>query len=216
MNNYVLSNFKPHYLSEPVPQEKSLQFTASVIAKAISIKENIRADAIGALCKKVEAAVVRFGVKPEYINQRRLYFYDALEKIIDSDRRGEEMLPQDVFENLFSSKADVGGKTLAERMGVFDEVIFKAFTDMYINEDNPPKDIIHVSCSGYVSPSPAQRLVSVKAWYDTTVTNSYHMGCYGAVPAMRMAVGFMSSSEFMRQVPKKRIDSNRYLFPIYC
>ena len=53
----------------------------------------------------------------------------------------------------------------------------------------PPDDIIHVSCSGYVSPSPVQSFLSRRGWLGVGVTHSYHMGCYGAFPAIRTAVG---------------------------
>jgi hypothetical protein len=54
--------------------------------------------------------------------------------------------------------------------------------------DDDLLDLIHVSCSGYAAPSPAQRLLAEKRWHSTAVTHSYHMGCYGAFPAIRTAI----------------------------
>ncbi len=48
----------------------------------------------------------------------------------------------------------------------------------------PPDDIVHVSCSGYLSPSPVQTFLSRRNWLNVGVTHSYHMGCYGAFPAV--------------------------------
>ncbi|HUL68575.1 MAG TPA: 3-oxoacyl-[acyl-carrier-protein] synthase III C-terminal domain-containing protein, partial [Burkholderiaceae bacterium] len=48
--------------------------------------------------------------------------------------------------------------------------------------------------------------VAHKEWFDTTVTHSYHMGCYGAFPAIRMAHGFLSSSHFGVTPRKQRVD----------
>lgn len=59
-----------------------------------------------------------------------------------------------------------------------------------------PENLIHVSCTGYGSPSGAQRIAARKS-PDTVVTHSYHMGCYGAFPALRMAVGFLSTQKHM-------------------
>ena len=58
-----------------------------------------------------------------------------------------------------------------------------------------PDDLIHVTCTGYISPSAAQILVGEKGWQQLTrVTHAYHMGCYAAFPAIRIASGFLSSA----------------------
>jgi predicted naringenin-chalcone synthase len=49
-------------------------------------------------------------------------------------------------------------------------------------------------------------MVARKEWFETTVTHSYHMGCYGAFPAIKMAHGFLSSSRFDVTSPKERVD----------
>jgi predicted naringenin-chalcone synthase len=77
---------------------------------------------------------------------------------------------------------------------------------MYKEVQEPPDDIIHVTCSGYLAPSPVEKFVSKREWLNTTVTHSYHMGCYGSLPAIRMAHGFHSSSFFGITPPKSRID----------
>ena len=56
---------------------------------------------------------------------------------------------------------------------------------------DPPSDVVHVSCTGYVSPSAVQRLIERKHWnVRTQATQVYHMGCYAALPALRVAAGF--------------------------
>ena len=58
----------------------------------------------------------------------------------------------------------------------------------------PPNELIHVSCTGYVAPSAAQRLVAGKGWQGRTgVIHAYHMGCYASMPALRMATAFLAS-----------------------
>lgn len=99
----------------------------------------------------------------------------------------------DVFDG--NTLYDVGqhphGRGTADRMRMFAERVATYFAETYAAEAEPPDDLIHVTCTGYVSPSGAQQLVSAKGWGGhTRVTHAYHMGCYAALPAVRMAAGF--------------------------
>jgi predicted naringenin-chalcone synthase len=89
------------------------------------------------------------------------------------------------------------------RQEFFRDVANKVFADLYENE-KVPRHLIHVSCTGYVSPSGAQ-LVAAQKSPDTTVTHSYHMGCYGAFPALRMASGFLNSPHLHHENPEADI-----------
>lgn len=83
------------------------------------------------------------------------------------------------------------GSSMHHRHEFYHETADKIFMDIY--QDRPlPDDIIHISCTGYVSPSAAQK-IAAKAPNPITVTHSYHMGCYGAFPALRMASGFLAN-----------------------
>ncbi|HEY5951986.1 MAG TPA: 3-oxoacyl-[acyl-carrier-protein] synthase III C-terminal domain-containing protein [Kofleriaceae bacterium] len=83
------------------------------------------------------------------------------------------------------------GRTTAVRMKMFADRVTDYFARTYEAEQQPPDDLIHVTCTGYVSPSGAQRLVAAKGWGShTRVTHAYHMGCYAALPAVRIAAGF--------------------------
>ena len=94
------------------------------------------------------------------------------------------------------------GKDLSARVKVFETQVDRIFDQYYSPTSVAPDDLIHVSCTGYVSPSGAQKIVSKRDWGRmTTVTHAYHMGCYGSIPALRMATGFLASSD-----EKKRAD----------
>ncbi len=83
------------------------------------------------------------------------------------------------------------GRGTATRMAMYAEQVDDYFTHAYAADHDPPDDLIHVTCTGYVSPSGAQRMVARKGWgTKTRVTHAYHMGCYAALPAVRMAAGF--------------------------
>jgi predicted naringenin-chalcone synthase len=78
---------------------------------------------------------------------------------------------------------------------------FYAYTDQVFTQfyDKPtpiPSDILHVTCTGYGSPNAAQKLLVRKGWAkQTKVTNIYHMGCMGAMPAIRVARGYLAAPE---------------------
>lgn len=83
------------------------------------------------------------------------------------------------------------GRGTGDRMAMFAEVVDDYFTHAYAGVREAPDDLIHVTCTGYVSPSGAQRLVARRGWgAHTRVTHAYHMGCYAALPAVRIAAGF--------------------------
>ena len=61
---------------------------------------------------------------------------------------------------------------------------------------SPPGALIHVTCTGYVAPSAAQRLVAGRDWGRATeVLHAYHMGCYAALPAIRLAAGLAGAGQ---------------------
>ena len=84
-----------------------------------------------------------------------------------------------------------GGKGMKARTQAFGRIAARAFTQLFCEVSSPPEHLIHVTCTGYESPSAAQRLVASRGWGSRTrVTHAYHMGCYAALPAVRMAAGF--------------------------
>lgn len=89
------------------------------------------------------------------------------------------------------------------RQEFFREVSNHVFEKLY-EKDEIPRHLIHVSCTGYISPSGAQRVAAIKS-PATMVTHSYHMGCYGAFPALRMASGFLNSPNLHHENPEADI-----------
>lgn len=82
------------------------------------------------------------------------------------------------------------GSSIEERMEVFDEAATLMLESLYPEDSPLPSHLIHTTCTGYVAPSPAQKLVSRRGNPKrTVVTHAYHMGCYGAIPSIRMAMG---------------------------
>jgi predicted naringenin-chalcone synthase len=84
------------------------------------------------------------------------------------------------------------GASIRERMGFFSERAQAVFEEFYPRDTALPDHLIHVTCTGYVSPSAAQLKAAGRS--DVSVTHAYHMGCYASLPAIRMADAFLRSS----------------------
>lgn len=94
----------------------------------------------------------------------------------------------------FDCRRQPHGPGAGRRTRRYAELVRAYFAAEYAGEPDPPRDLIHVTCTGYISPSGAQELVVAKGWAERTrVTHAYHMGCYAALPAVRLAAGCLAS-----------------------
>ncbi len=124
--------------------------------------------------------LLRVGCKPDRIAKRGHTVPDYLHK------EWEKM-------EIYNLKAHPSGYDLSVRSCHFAKQIDRVFEEYYPKEATAPNDLIHVSCTGYLSPSGAQKIASKRNWgHQTTITHAYHMGCYGSIPAIRMAGGFLA------------------------
>lgn len=83
---------------------------------------------------------------------------------------------------------------LGKKTAFFGKAVDRFFEEFYPEDEPLPRDLIHVTCTGYLSPSGAQKLVANRqAGRHTTVTHAYHMGCYASIPALRIASGMVNS-----------------------
>ncbi len=86
-----------------------------------------------------------------------------------------------------------GEGTLA-RTRAYGQLVDELFERLYARDAAPPPDLVHVTCTGYESPSAAQRLVAARGWgKHTRVTHAYHMGCYATLPALHIASAFSAA-----------------------
>ena len=171
----ALSNFqhiRPHH---EIDQEKILEWIAESHARAAHRSDGVERDAFrGEIMEKM----ARLGLGKERIQNRGIHIHDPL---------GQDWSKMDIYP--IAEHADGHGFT--ERSQFFDGEVSKIFERFYPEEARLPEHLIHVTCTGYVAPSPAQKLVSkgLKG-ISTTVTHAYHMGCYGAISAIRMGSGY--------------------------
>ena len=148
----------------------------------------------------------KYALSPSVIKRRRLVFFPRPNEIRYSNGEFTVIEPEQEHLQLFDNYDSLKAKDIKVRHGSYARVADDCLTEMYGNAIEAPDDIIHVTCSGYLAPSPVERMVASKEWFNTTVTHSYHMGCYGAFPAIRMAHGFLFSSQSGATPPKERID----------
>ncbi|RJG09588.1 3-oxoacyl-[acyl-carrier-protein] synthase III C-terminal domain-containing protein [Massilia cavernae] len=206
-NNPVLVNFTPAQVAKPVAQGLALKVSAYGLARGYCKQYGIdNKEARSDVLAEIQRRFDKYAVSAGQIRQRQLVFFPRLRDIRIAD--GELVLAEPKQEHLrmFASAEDTKGSDLKARHASYGKVVGDCLADMYQNVETAPDDLIHVTCSGYLAPSPVERMVAQKEWFDTTVTHSYHMGCYGAFPAIKMAHGFLSSSHSGVTPLKERVD----------
>jgi predicted naringenin-chalcone synthase len=136
-------------------------------------------------------------LKPDRLRKLLERYGCGADKIARRGHELEDFLLSDWFRmNVFRLNEDSCGAGILHRMHFYQQGALRAFSAWYPENklDHPvPDDLIHVSCTGYVSPSAAQVVMSARGQsFRTRVTHAYHMGCYAALPALRMANGFLA------------------------
>lgn len=203
----VLANFTPAQMAEPARQRISLEVSAYAFAKAHCVIHDISdKDGFREVHKRVREKFDKYALSPAQIKRRQLVFFPRMEDIRFVNGEFEIAEPESEHLQLFRSKLDPKGVDLETRHESYSIVVEQCLAKLYGDVTDPPDDVIHVTCSGYVAPSPVEAMVARKEWFETTVTHSYHMGCYGAFPAIKMAHGFLASSCFAATRLKKRVD----------
>lgn len=138
----------------------------------------------------------RYGCSSDRISTRGLEIADF------SHMRWNEMELFDFLNGPF-------GPTMSQRSAKFREIGKRVSELLLPAEQTPPDHLIHVTCTGYLSPSCAQEIVVKNKWHEkTVVTHAYHMGCYAALPAVRMGEGFLAAADRNRSgsAPSARVD----------
>ncbi|SER06975.1 Predicted naringenin-chalcone synthase [Azotobacter beijerinckii] len=208
-NSAVLSSFMPVQMAKPVPQRITLELTAYAFAKAHCLSNDI-SDEEGFLevYKTVKEKFDKYAVSPAQIKQRQLVYFPKLTDIRFGEGNFDVADPEPGEEHLrlFDIKNDPRGADLKTRHESFAKVVEEGVERMYAADATPPDDLIHVTCTGYLSPSPVEHVVSRRKWFETTVTHCYTMGCYGAFPAIKMAHGMLASAQWGATPPKTRVD----------
>ena len=102
--------------------------------------------------------------------------------------------------------------TLEARMAFFKSRTTEVMKEFYKDEKQKPNDLIHVTCTGYTAPNAAHEIAAIWSQSEdhlARVTLAYHMGCYAALPAIRIGQGFCLSTareNFKNQGSEYRVD----------
>jgi predicted naringenin-chalcone synthase len=168
------SSRRPAYQTD---QRASLDWIAEAHATSTAVREGLTEAQRLALRDRVRRVIDRCACGPAHIRQRGHVLAEIGSTAWDQAQ-------------LYDLVRHPHGRGSGERSRIFAAIAGEYLDAEYAADTAPPRDVIHVTCTGYVSPSAAQRLVERKGWGDRTrVTHAYHMGCYAAFPAIRMAAG---------------------------
>ena len=162
------------------PQQESFEWLAAAHARAAATHAH-REDIPEKLHERMIKRIGRYSCSDEHIGWRRSEIRDYT----------HTDWPQMEIFNLHENPR---GRGLEVRNAVYATAVTRAVESLYSKDLDPPSDLLHVSCTGYVSPSAVQRLIERKGWNEQTkAMQVYHMGCYAALPALRIAAGLVNN-----------------------
>jgi predicted naringenin-chalcone synthase len=187
MAEFLLGDFRIQRPRYEADHAASVRWLSSAHAKSESVLRGPGFEE-GPFRRSMERHVARFGCGPESLAARGHDLEDYTH--LDWPRM-----------RIFDLDKDPRGAGMSARMEVFGEIADRALEAFYpapVGEapggETPPLELIHVSCTGYVAPSAAQKLVVRRGWQEHVgVMHAYHMGCYASMPAVRMATAFLAS-----------------------
>lgn len=201
--NVILSNFQPIIIGTLFRQNQLNEYMKNIYLH-YQKKSNLisMGDEDSSIEKEISKMVDKYAVSPDFISNRQILLFEEIKEVVNSNQmfyNENGMILPNNFEN---NESQQFGPKIESRMEWFKEKTKQVFDQFYKDKSlNGPENLVHVTCSGYSSPSVAQESVINNNWSKTQVTHSYQMGCYGAFPAIRTANGLMSSSN-----KKGRID----------
>ncbi|HEX3855247.1 MAG TPA: 3-oxoacyl-[acyl-carrier-protein] synthase III C-terminal domain-containing protein [Polyangiaceae bacterium] len=171
----MLTNFSPRRPAREIAQVRALEWLAELHAaseaSSCALSDGERAEFAARFSKLMQ----RVACGPEQIGKRGH---------VSADLGATSEL------ELYDVSRYPRGQGSAARSRLFSEVVDAYFEQEFAAEKQAPSELVHVTCTGYVAPSGAQRLVAKKNWGERThVTHAYHMGCYAAFPAIRIGAG---------------------------
>ncbi|WP_413998879.1 3-oxoacyl-[acyl-carrier-protein] synthase III C-terminal domain-containing protein [Flavobacterium sp. W1B] len=200
MESVIISNFHPIQAGKLMDQNKLNQYIKFLYYHFQNLQNTDAKGNNGLVAESVSFETIsdhvdKYSVSSESINSRQTLIFEGVENFIENEM--DNTLPSEYhfpegFEvksgNSFGPKIEVRMEWFKKKMGyVFDVFYSKTTTN--------PENLIHVTCSGYSSPSVAQEAVIERKWEKVQVTHSYHMGCYGAFPAIRTGRSLLCASK---------------------
>lgn len=171
----VLTDFKSVAPTFESSQDAILQWLANAYLAAREKRFGVSAQGSHAR-ERIEKLLQRYGCASPKIKKRGHELADF------HHTRWDEMEVYRLTENPH-------GVALGHRMRLFEKAALRGLRALYESPNHrAPDELVHVTCTGYASPSPAQLFVESRGWGKSTpLTPVYHSGCYAAIPAVRLA-----------------------------
>lgn len=158
-----LSNFKSLAPKHIVKQTDGLNWLAKAHAR----------EADGTTAETFYKLLRRYGCGPDKIEQRGTFL---------SDFTHQDWSAMQIFGS--------GQAGIDQRQAFFKEILLEPVARLYQDATPEFQNWIHVTCTGYASPSLVQTMISRREWGQSVqAMHAYHMGCYASIPAIRMARG---------------------------
>lgn len=199
MKSIIISNFKPILVGKLIDQKKLNQYTKFLYHHFQNLPNLVGNEVDHSYDEPNSFEVIsdqvdKYSVSPENINQRQILIFEEVLDFIESKMDATLPSDYDFPSSLMTKTGDTFGPKIGVRMDWFKNKMGYVFDEFYSDEVMAPENLVHVTCSGYSSPSVAQQAVINRNWETTQVTHSYQMGCYGAFPAIRTASSLISGS----------------------
>ncbi|MFC5684507.1 3-oxoacyl-[acyl-carrier-protein] synthase III C-terminal domain-containing protein [Flavobacterium sp. MAHUQ-51] len=191
MKSIILSNFHPILVGELFEQDKLNQYTKYLYYHFQNLQssafESKKGNNESVSFDYISEQVDKYSIPIENIKQRQTIIFEGVRNFVENIMEVNSPLDYQFPEGFEVKETNSFGPKIEVRMEWFKKNMRYVFNQFYSKNKTNPENLIHVTCSGYSSPSVAQEAVIERNWNSVQVTHSYHMGCYGAFPAIRTA-----------------------------
>ena len=199
MKSIIISNFHPILVGKLFDQTKLNQYTKFLYYHFQNLpklnetgSDSNEEELVG--FEFISDQVDKYSVASENINFRQSIIFEEVEDFIDHIMEITSPLEYHFPTGFEVKSGNSFGPKIEVRMEWFKRKMGYVFDQFYSKTATRPENLVHVTCSGYSSPSVAQEAVIERNWETVQVTHSYHMGCYGAFPAIRTASSLICAS----------------------
>jgi hypothetical protein len=141
----ILTGFARGRPPQEVSQARLLAWLADAHAEAEAAREGLDDEARRRFAEKIAHVLQRCACRPEQIATRG----------VSIDEVGSYGV-----QRIYDMRRDPHGASTCARMQVFSERVAAYFDETFPPGAPAPHDLVHVTCTGYESPSAAQALVS--------------------------------------------------------
>ncbi len=203
LNIMFITKIDTTQLGKRLPQDFLIQYQAWLNATGFCLRENIDDQAqVDQIFKETYDLYKSFSVPNTIVAYRHIKIMEGLEFTPGMDPSSSPILKK-LLDNYLKTGEP---PSMSSRSSIVVELTRDLMSKFYSNVPQPPKQIVLVSSSSPNIPSGAQIFISENKWVNTGIIHSYFMGCYGAIPALKIAVGQLLGTMHQLLPPKDEVD----------